>query len=136
MILADVVFGGAGFVAADLLDRFLATYDPSSKTPPDDKFTGDGEKSTVANALNVANIPSWLRMGVGLTSCVVLWIVFLVTSNTAAYGMLVGTWIRLFSMVCTHAVTCRFLSPDLRRRLFPSETTAREAQRLKYKGES
>lgn len=52
--------GVAGFVAADFLDRFLATYDPSAATKPTDKFTSDGA-GTLANTLNVASMPGMWR---------------------------------------------------------------------------
>lgn len=53
----------AGFLLADTVDRFLATYNPSSaKKPGADKFTSDGA-GTLGNALNVASPPDLLRWG-------------------------------------------------------------------------
>jgi len=51
---------GGGFVAFDVLDRFLASYDPSAATKPTDKFTSDGS-GAMANTLNIASMPSPTR---------------------------------------------------------------------------
>lgn len=60
-----VITGGLGFVLADGVDRFLATYNPSSTSArPTDKFTSDGA-GTLANTLNVASRPSLIRIGAG-----------------------------------------------------------------------
>ena len=55
-----VLSGGVGFVLADAVDRFLATYDPAATEKPKDKFTSDGT-GTLANTLNVAARPDWKR---------------------------------------------------------------------------
>ena len=52
--------GALSFIAADALDRFLATYDPTAATKPTDRFTSDGA-GTLANTLNVASAPDWTR---------------------------------------------------------------------------
>jgi hypothetical protein len=57
--------GAAGFIVADMVDRLLATYDPTAATKPTDKFTSDGA-GTLANTLNVAAQPTLLRGGVAL----------------------------------------------------------------------
>jgi hypothetical protein len=65
-----ISMGGLGFLLADGIDRLLATYDPSSTDEkPKDKFTSDGA-GTLANTLNVASMPNWMRLtaGVGLTA--------------------------------------------------------------------
>lgn len=66
---AAVLFGGIGFVAADGLDRFLATYNPAATEKPKDKFTSDGA-GTLANTLNIAAMPGWKRVvaGLGMTA--------------------------------------------------------------------
>ena len=60
-----LVSGGLGYILADGLDRFLATYDPTAAERPKDKFTSDGA-GTLANTFNVASPPSWLRLGAGV----------------------------------------------------------------------
>lgn len=65
-----LVSGGIGFVLADGLDRFLATYNPSAEgEKPKDKFTSDGA-GTLANTLNIASPPGIARIaaGVGMTA--------------------------------------------------------------------
>lgn len=56
---------GLGFVMADGLDRFLATYSPSDAKRPTDKFTSDGA-GTLANTLNIASMPNWKRIAAGV----------------------------------------------------------------------
>lgn len=60
-----VGFGGLGFILADGVDRFLATYDPSAAEVPKDKFTSNGT-GTLANTLNIASAPGWERLGAGV----------------------------------------------------------------------
>ena len=62
--------GALGFVAADFLDRFLATYDPTAATKPTDRFTSDGA-GTLANTLNVASTPGLVRGGAAVAMAVV-----------------------------------------------------------------
>ena len=62
--------GALGFVAADFLDRFLATYDPTDATKPTDRFTSDGA-GTLANTLNVASRPGLVRGGAAVAMAVV-----------------------------------------------------------------
>lgn len=62
--LATVVFTGTlGFLAADGIDRFLATYNPTA-APPTNKFTSPGA-GTLANTLNIAARPNWQRYTAG-----------------------------------------------------------------------
>ena len=61
-----VVSAGFGYIAADGLDRFLATYNPAStEAKPKDKFTSEGA-GTLANTLNVASPPGFMRIGAGV----------------------------------------------------------------------
>jgi hypothetical protein len=63
MDLAVGVFaGGTGFLVADGLDRFLATFNPTAAERPKDKFVSDGA-GTLANVLNIGSRPSWVRAG-------------------------------------------------------------------------
>ena len=64
MALATL-FGSIGFLAADGLDRFLATYDPSAADRPKDKFVSDGA-GTLANVLNIGSRPGLVRLGAGV----------------------------------------------------------------------
>ena len=54
--------GVAGFLIADAVDRFLATYDPAGAKKPSHKFTSDGT-GTLANTLNIASAPDLWRYG-------------------------------------------------------------------------
>lgn len=61
--------GVLGYIGADLVDRFLATYDPaaygaSGASLPTDRFTGGN--GTQANTLNIAAQPSMLRLGAAI----------------------------------------------------------------------
>ncbi len=63
-----VLTSGLGYIVADGLDRFLATYNPAETDPkkkPKDKFTSDGA-GTLANTLNVASPPGFMRIGAGV----------------------------------------------------------------------
>jgi hypothetical protein len=58
---------GVGFVVADGVDRFLATYNPDPAKAdkiPKDVFTSSGN-GTLGNTLNVANMPNWKRWAAG-----------------------------------------------------------------------
>lgn len=65
MFVVAVASGGFGFIATDLVDRLLATYDPSATERPKDKFTSDGA-GTLANVLNVGSRPTLIRAGAGV----------------------------------------------------------------------
>ena len=58
--------GSLAYIVANGFDRFLATYNPTTDPTklPNGKFTSDGT-GTLANALNIASHPSWLRLGAG-----------------------------------------------------------------------
>ena len=59
----ELGLGVAGFLLADGVDRFLATYDPANATKAGkDKFTSDGT-GMLGNALNVASAPDLYRYG-------------------------------------------------------------------------
>jgi len=65
MFAVAVTSGGFGFIATDLIDRLLATYDPSASEKPKDRFTSDGA-GTLANVLNVGSRPTLIRAGAGV----------------------------------------------------------------------
>jgi len=56
--------GSLAYILANGLDRWLATYNPEAANPPKHKFTSDGA-GTLANTLNIASHPSWVRLGAG-----------------------------------------------------------------------
>lgn len=133
-----VLGGGLGFVLADGLDRFLATYNPSSTDPkPTDKFTSDGA-GTLANTLNVAAMPNWQRLAAGAG-------VLAVPAIGAAYidqpmvkctlqGVAFGAGIKLFSTLWNNVLMPMLVgkdtsTPALQKstiaRLYPAEVAAR-----------
>lgn len=61
-VAGAVAIGGLGFLAADGLDRFLSSYNPSSPSKPSDKFVSDPNGAgTLANVLNHGASPNWKR---------------------------------------------------------------------------
>lgn len=85
----SLVTGGVGFLLADGLDRFLATYNPSATEAPKDKFTSSGA-GTLANTLNVASMPSLMRLGAGAGMVVVPAVSAMYVRNSAARTALEG----------------------------------------------
>lgn len=129
-----MLFGGLGFVAADGLDRFLATYDPSGTDAPKDKFTSTGS-GTLANTLNVATRPGLIRLGAGVGAVAVpavgAYYIRDRAGKAALEGFALGAGISLFKTVFNS-----FLMPllvgkdaDLKKnviaRLYPSEVAAK-----------
>lgn len=95
-----LVSGGLGFVLADGLDRFLATYNPAGTgARPTDKFTSDGA-GTLANTLNVSSKPSIIRIasGVGATALPAVGAMYARNPYVRASleGMTVGAGVSLF----------------------------------------
>jgi len=136
----SVIAGGLGFVVADFVDRYVATYDPSStSTPPTDRFTG-GTNGTLANALNVASPPSLMRIGVGIGMVALPGIGAYVIKNpmgrAALQGMTLGAAIKVFSVLWNTYVMGNLLKPagtdatsmkaSLGARVYPSETVAKQ----------
>lgn len=132
------IFGGVGFVIADGLDRFLATYNPSSTTaPPTNKFTSTGT-GTLGNSLNVASRPNMYRLGAGGATVVVPIIGAMATKRhpmvrSAFEGMAVGAAIKFFSTLWSNVVMPLFTPKDTSvgslqksviARLYPAEVAA------------
>jgi len=135
-----VVAGGLGFVVADGLDRFLATYNPGAVaaggTAPTNKFTSDGA-GTLANTLNVASPPGFARIGasVAVTALPAVASMFVENSfvRSGLEGMAIGGGVKLFSLFWNN-----FLMPMLKpkttdnaslqksfiARLYPAEVAA------------
>jgi hypothetical protein len=102
---------GLGFVLADGLDRLLATYDPTATEKPKDKFTSDGA-GTLANTLNVASTPGFLRLGVGLGAAAVPAIAAMYVEHpfirSSLEGAAIGAGVSLFKTLWNN-----FLMPML-----------------------
>lgn len=135
MILMTVS-GGFGFVLADGLDRFLATYNPSGATRPTDKFTSDGT-GTLANTLNIASMPNWKRLaaGVGVTAVPAVSAMFVKNAyaKSSLEGMAVGAGISAFKTLWNNVIMPMLIgkdtgAPALRTsyiaRLYPAEVAA------------
>lgn len=87
-VVGGVAAAGAGFLAADALDRLLATYDPSG-SPPADKFTSSGTSAgTLANTLNISSAPGPLRIAaaVGMVAAPAIGAA-VVEDDAARYGL-------------------------------------------------
>jgi hypothetical protein len=129
-----LVSGGFGFVLADALDRFLATYNPAGTTVPTDKFTSQGT-GTLANTLNVASTPNWKRVAAGVGTTALPAIASMFTDSpmlrSSFEGMALGAGVKAFSLLWNN-----LLMPALRpkdavsmqksiiARLYPAEITA------------
>ena len=136
-IAAAVVAGGVGFVLADAVDRFLATYDPSSTAAkPTDKFTSDGA-GTLANTLNVAATPSLYRVGAaaGFTILPAVASVFVdnAFARSSLEGLAVGGGVSLFKLIWNNVIvpllkpadtTTAGLQKSVIARLYPAEVAA------------
>jgi hypothetical protein len=132
-----LVSGGLGFVLADGLDRFLATYNPSATgARPTDKFTSDGA-GTLANTLNVASQPSMIRIGAGIGATALPAIGAMYARNpyvrASFEGMTVGAGVSLFKTLWNNLLmpmlTPKDTSPgSLQKsyiaRLYPTEVAA------------
>lgn len=99
-LLVAVVSGGVGFVLADGIDRFLATYDPSATgEKPKDKFTSDGA-GTLANTLNVASRPSLIRVAAGIGTAAVPAVASMYVDNpfmkSGLEGLAIGAGVSVF----------------------------------------
>jgi len=134
--------GGVGFVLADGLDRFLATYNPDPtkadpKGPPKDKFTSDGA-GTLANTLNLAASPNLYRIGagIGMTALPVVASMFVKQPllRSSLEGFAIGAGVKLFSLFWNNVVMGHLLTPkdtsvgalqkSVIARLYPAEIAA------------
>lgn len=136
-IAIAVVAGGVGFVLADAVDRFFATYDPASTAAkPTDKFTSDGA-GTLANTLNVAATPSIARVGAATGFMVLPALASVAVDNpygrSLLEGMAVGGGVKLFSMLWQNVLMPMLApkdtgAPSLQKsviaRLYPAEIAA------------
>jgi hypothetical protein len=136
MVLATLS-GGFGFVLADGLDRFMATYNPSGATKPTDKFTSDGT-GTLANTLNIAAMPGWKRAvaAVGVTAVPAVGAMFTKKNpyvRASLEGMAIGAGISGFKTLWANVIMPMLIGkdtsvPTLQKsyiaRLYPAEVAA------------
>lgn len=136
MVLA-LVSGGVGFVAADGLDRFLATYNPSGTERPKDKFTSDGA-GTLANTLNIASRPGLIRAGAatGMVAVPAIGAMFAKRSpmvRSSLEGFALGAGISAFKSLWNNVVMPLLIGKDTSTpamqksfiaRLYPAEVSA------------
>ena len=137
--LAMAAFTGTvGFLAADALDRFMATYNPAGTEAPKDKFTSSGT-GMLANTMNIAATPNWKRIAVGVAAPVVPAVgaafVKNKTAKVALEGLALGAGISTLKMLFTTLVIGRLLKPkdtsasalqsSKLARLYPAEISAR-----------
>jgi hypothetical protein len=128
--------GGVGFMLADGLDRWLATYNPAGTERPTDKFTSDGA-GTLANTLNVASPPNLMRIGAGLGAIVVPAMAAMYVKNplmrSSAEGMVVGSAVSFVKMLLQGYVVPMLKPKDastgalqgsIIARLYPAEVAA------------
>ena len=131
---AAIAAAGFGFVLADGLDRFLATYNPAGAKKPTDKFTSDGA-GTLANTLNVASKPNWMRLAAGAGTTVVPAFASMYVRNplvkSSLEGAAIGAGVKLFSLVWNNLLMPMFKPKDVVSlqksyiaRLYPAEIAA------------
>ena len=137
-----LVTSGIGYVLADAVDRFLATYNPDPAKadpngPPKDKFTSNGA-GTLANTLNLAASPNIMRLGagVGLTALPAVASMFVKSPlvRSSLEGLAIGSGIKLFSLFWNNIVMGHLLTPkdqsvaglqkSVIARLYPAEVAA------------
>lgn len=131
-----VLGGGFGFVLADGLDRFMATYNPSGATKPTDKFTSDGS-GTLANTLNIAAMPDWKRAAAGVGAVAVPAVGAMFVKNSYVRGTLegfaIGAGISAFKTLWSNVLMPMLIGkdttvPTLQKsyiaRLYPAEVAA------------
>lgn len=137
----SVISGGIGFILADGLDRFLATYDPSAApvagaAPPKDKFTSGGA-GTLANTLNIAQSPNLYRIaaGIGMTALPAIGSVYVGNEmiRSSLQGAAIGAGVKLFATFWNNVVMGSWLKPNadvpsiqksIIARLYPAEVAA------------
>lgn len=133
------VLGGIGFVAADALDRFLATYNPAADPAklPKDKFTSAGA-GTLANTLNLAASPHLMRIGASVGMAALPAVASMFVRNpmvrSGLEGFAIGSGVKLFSLLWNNLIVGHLLAPKdadqaaLQKshiaRLYPAEVSA------------
>ncbi len=134
-----VLMAGLGFAGADMLDRFIATYNPAGTTAPSaDKFTSTGA-GTLANTFNVASRPSLMRLGAGAGAVALPAVVAMTLAKRSPMarasleGMAVGAGVNFFKVIWSNVLiplltpkdtSVPSLQKSLFVRLYPTEITA------------
>ena len=134
-----VLTAGFGYVIADGLDRFLATYNPAETDPekrPKDKFTSDGA-GTLANTLNVASTPGLVRVGAGVGLTAVPAVASMYVDGkfikSALQGAAIGSGVNLFKTLWNNVLmpmlkpkdtSAAALQKSYIARLYPAEVAA------------
>ncbi len=136
---AAVVSAGFGYIIADGLDRFLATYNPAETDPtkkPKDKFTSDGA-GTLANTLNVASTPGLMRIGAGVGLAAVPAVASYYVDGkfikSSLQGLAIGSGVNLFKTLWNNVLmpmlkpkdtSAAALQKSYIARLYPAEVAA------------
>lgn len=131
---AAIVAAGIGYVLADGLDRFLATYNPA-KPPPADKFTSSGV-GTLANTLNIASTPHWQRLAAVAGSTVAPAVASMYVRSpmlkSSLEGAAIGSGVKLFSLLWNNVVMPMLkpksptdMQASIVARLYPAEISAK-----------
>ena len=131
--------GSLMYILANGFDRWLATYNPNETDQtklPKHKFTSDGA-GTLANVLNVADHPSWLRIGagVGMAAAPAIASVFVEHPflRSSLEGAAVGASVQLVQMLWSNVIVPLLapkdtsdagLKPNFIARLYPAEIAA------------
>jgi hypothetical protein len=132
-----VASAGFGFIIADGVDRFIATYNPSStEALPKDKFTSNGN-GTLANTLNVSSMPNWKRVvaGVGVTAVPTVGSMFVDNpyARSTLEGMAIGAGVNLLKTLWNNVFMPMLVGKDTSTpvlqksyiaRLYPAEVAA------------
>lgn len=140
--LVAVGTAGVGYVLADGLDRFLATYNPAETDAEKrakaakDKFTSPGA-GTLANTLNIASAPGVVRAGVAVAATAVPAVASMYVGNkyakSALQGVAIGAGVSGFKMLFNNVVmpmlkpkdtSAASLQKSYIARLYPSEVAA------------
>lgn len=128
--------GGVGFLAADAVDRLIATYNPAGATRPTDKFTSDGA-GTLGNVLNVGGKLTWQRgaasVGAVVVPAVGAAMIRSPMARSAATGLAIGAGINtikllwqnlIMPMLAPKDMSPASLQKSILARLYPAEVSA------------
>ncbi|KKL83061.1 hypothetical protein LCGC14_1978550 [marine sediment metagenome] len=127
-----VVSAGFGYIAADGLDRFLATYNPAStEAKPKDKFTSEGA-GTLANTLNVASPPGFMRIGAGVGLAAVPAVASYYVDGkfikSSLQGLALGSGVNLFKTLWNNVLMPMLKPKDTSAASFRSRTSRGSTQ--------
>src|SRR5580692_9773822 len=128
--------GSLAYILANGLDRWLATYNPEAANPPKHKFTSDGA-GTLANTLNIASHPSWVRLGAGAGMAALPAVASMFTEHpllrSSLEGAAVGASVQFIQLLWSNVLVPLFAPKDTSNdglkksfiaRLYPTEVAA------------